>query len=85
MPVWLKRLILGIFTPAQTQLDNMGRVIMRNGQRQYNPVIGFENLAARKWWRTTVLRAGCSCPSMRGVGCGSPKSGQLKPATWAGS
>jgi hypothetical protein len=43
--------------PAQAQIDAAGRVRLRGGRRQYNPIVSFATRAARENWRVIVLTA----------------------------
>lgn len=48
---------LSVGTPNAPELDGDGRIKMRDGKRQYWPVITFENNEARDRWQRSILAA----------------------------
>jgi hypothetical protein len=48
---------LSVGVPNAAQLDTDGRVKLRDGKRQYTPVLSFESAEARERWQRMVLGA----------------------------
>lgn len=48
---------LSVGVPSAAELDSEGRIKQRDGKRQYQAVISFENAEARERWQRSVLAA----------------------------
>jgi hypothetical protein len=48
---------LSVGTPSTPQLDATGHVRVREGKRQYTPILSFETKEARERWSRIVLAA----------------------------
>jgi hypothetical protein len=57
VPVFRKGTGLSVGAPSGPEIDSEGRVRLRDGKKQYWPVITFANGAAKDRWSRTILDA----------------------------